>query len=76
MQILTKIWSRCLCWARYLVAETDGGVKELVAFVIGNHFFYALQQPEELAALGRCFTAGVPSALWKSGRPMEALCSF
>jgi cephalosporin hydroxylase len=40
------------CWLGYLLARRPHRVSELVDFVMGNHFFWAIQVPAELEALG------------------------
>ena len=46
-------WRATCCWARYALVGSRRGVPGLVDFVLGNHFFYAMQVPSELAALGQ-----------------------
>lgn len=52
------------CSIRYALAGAPRGVPQLVDFVVGDHFFNALQVPSELTALG-----GIISEL----RPKRAL---
>jgi hypothetical protein len=45
-------WRASQCWVRYALVGRHRGVQGLVDFVLGNHYFRALQVPSELKALG------------------------
>lgn len=45
-------WRVARLWMRFLLVGPRLGVRGVVDFVIGNHFFRAMQVPSELAALG------------------------
>lgn len=45
-------WRAAQCWTRYVLSGRHCGVTGLVEFVLGNHFFRAMQVRSELAALG------------------------
>jgi len=65
-----KAWKASRCWIRYWLYGSRRGVAGLVDFVLGNHFFYAIQVPSELAALGEIL------APLRPGRAMEIGTAF
>ncbi len=60
-------WRFGRCWTRYIFMGASRGMPGLVDFVVGNHFFIALQVPEELSALGEILAARRPERALEIG---------
>jgi len=69
---VVKGWNATWCWFRYLIVGARNGVPGLVDFVVGNYFFAANQQRDELTALGEILAARRPEraleiGTWRGG---------
>jgi hypothetical protein len=60
-------WNATWCWIRYLFVGARNGVRGLVDFVLGNHFFTAIQVASELTALGEILAARRPERALEIG---------